>query len=223
MIELVEDLGGPLLLIALLPVILILSLYLWVEYKVRNPIIVSHPYPKYKDVSRGMVSLAGSYNPPHLGHLAMLRYLSERHDTVYAIIGFNPRKKYAVTPQARIDMVKRAVEEAGLKNVKAVLVEGLIWRWCARKGVGIMYRGVRSWGEDGADESKLAWQNYFYPFVLGPFTRPVDTVFLEGDPSYNHISSTVVRNLADDGNIEALSNLVPKVITDDVIKSYREE
>lgn len=41
------------------------------------PMIVTYPW---KDIEKEdtIVVLAGSYNPPHLGHLAMLEYLSKR-------------------------------------------------------------------------------------------------------------------------------------------------
>jgi hypothetical protein len=43
------------------------------------PVIVTYPWSETKDQEdKRTVILAGSYNPPHLGHLAMLEYLSKR-------------------------------------------------------------------------------------------------------------------------------------------------
>jgi hypothetical protein len=46
------------------------------------PRVISYPWPSNQgndpQEKKMTVVLAGSYNPPHLGHLAMLTHLSER-------------------------------------------------------------------------------------------------------------------------------------------------
>jgi len=76
------------------------------------------------------VILAGSYNPPHNGHLAMLSYLSQRYGKVLAVIGTNPNKTYDVSPEERAEMLRTMInvsndddddDHHGPKNVR---VEG---------------------------------------------------------------------------------------------------
>jgi ABC-type molybdate transport system substrate-binding protein len=43
-----------------------------------SPTIIAFPWKKTESKEKITVILAGSYNPPHLGHLAMLNYLAER-------------------------------------------------------------------------------------------------------------------------------------------------
>ena len=43
-----------------------------------SPTIITYPWKREDKKSERTVVLAGSYNPPHLGHLAMLEYLSKR-------------------------------------------------------------------------------------------------------------------------------------------------
>jgi len=79
------------------------------------PIIISFPWPKEEDTPKKtsrdkIVILAGSYNPPHLGHLAMLQYLSQRYERVIAVVGFNPNKKYLVTPVQRQRLLERMIQ-----------------------------------------------------------------------------------------------------------------
>lgn len=42
------------------------------------PTIIGYPWEEGYTKEHKTVILAGSYNPPHLGHLAMLKYLSKR-------------------------------------------------------------------------------------------------------------------------------------------------
>jgi hypothetical protein len=44
-----------------------------------SPTIIGYPWEEGSDKQNKTVILAGSYNPPHLGHLAMLEYLSKRY------------------------------------------------------------------------------------------------------------------------------------------------
>ena len=60
------------LLILLLGIILIVK-------RLYFPTIIPYPWPVVKKDKTTKVVLAGSYNPPHFGHFAMLIYLSERY------------------------------------------------------------------------------------------------------------------------------------------------
>ena len=57
-----------------------------------------------------MVVMAGSFNPPHNGHLAsraILEYLSKRYgQEVIVVIGVNLTKKYLVSPVHVLDSKK---------------------------------------------------------------------------------------------------------------------
>jgi cytidyltransferase-like protein len=124
---------------------------------------------------RGSVILAGSFNPPHKGHVAMLSHLSKRYQKVYAVIGFNPSKTYAVTPEQRSAVLKTMVEH--LENVEPVTVRGYIWRFALEKRAVAVYRGIRSWRLDGAAERFLELQNRVGPPLMA-LTWPYATTFL---------------------------------------------
>lgn len=69
------------------------------------------------------VVLAGSYNPPHRGHLAMLLYLSKRYGRVIAIIGVNPKKRYQVSPDERAALLRKMLQGVAAANVQ---VQGML-------------------------------------------------------------------------------------------------
>jgi len=103
------------------PAVLLVKRILW-------PTIISHPW-KFPDSEQGrrkdkhkVVVLAGSFNPPHLGHLAMLEYLAERYGEVIAVVGMNPDKKYVVTPTERAQFIQDMISEKGIKG--KIRVEG---------------------------------------------------------------------------------------------------
>ena len=73
------------LLLGGLVMVLLLVLLLWgmignLIFRIVNPTILRHPWPLRHEPGdqQRIVVLAGSYNPPHNGHLAMLSYLAER-------------------------------------------------------------------------------------------------------------------------------------------------
>ena len=172
------------------------------------------------------VVLAGSYNPPHRGHVAMLSYLSQRYGEVIAVVGMNPAKKYAVSPQQRAEFIQQMIdaEEEIKDNVRVEVVQGYIWRFAFREGVSIMFRGIRSWAKDGDEERYLHFLNTWGPMVFGPLRWPLPTQFLEGKPEYNHISSTLIRNMCVEakkkGTEADLTALVPEGVADGVAKAY---
>lgn len=169
------------------------------------------------------VVLAGSYNPPHYGHLHMLKYLAERFGQVIVVVGMNPDKKYLVSPEERAQLLRRMIQEERVgKNVKVEVVQGYIWRTVKRMGARIFFRGIRSWEKDGVDERSLQILNTWGPLLLGPLWWPLPTIFLEGKPEYNHVSSTLIRNLCKDGKAgeKELKTLVPPCIANDVAIMY---
>ena len=102
------------------------------------------------------------------------------------------------------------------------VVKGYIWRRVKREGAQIFFRGIRSWEKDGKEERSLQILNTWGPLVLGPLWWPLPTVFLEGKPEYNHVSSTLIRDLCSDGafRVEDLYRLVPQSIAKDVSDLY---
>ena len=104
-------------------------------------------------------------------------------------------------------------------------VSGYIWRFAKSEGASVFFRGIRSWEKDGQDERSLQILNTWGPLLLGP-TWPVPTVYLEGKPEYNHVSSTLIRNICRGGattattTTESLSSLVPSQVTEKVTILY---
>ena len=88
-------------------------------YRIFWPRIITYPWNEEAvhgasgtmDQQRTVV-FAASYNPPHYGHLRMLEHLSRRYSKVIAVVGFNPSKKYLVSPEQRADLLREMLKKS---------------------------------------------------------------------------------------------------------------
>ena len=72
--------------------------------------------------------------------------------------------------------------------------------------------------------------NTWGPLLYGPLYWPIPTIYLEGKPDYNHISSTLIRDLSKDIGKKAsehveqsLQELVPPEVANEVALLYSPE
>jgi len=176
------------------------------------------------------VVFAGSFNPPHWGHLVMIRYLAERYGRVICCIGVNPNKQYDVTPRTRAQILREMLsgsddDKNRCKNVQVEVVSGYIWSYARTQNVSLFFRGIRTWAADGPEERHLQILNTWGPMLLGRIL-PLKTIFLEGDPRYLNVSSTAVRQICADmaqgrNNDERLTRWVPACVLERVVEAYR--
>ena len=114
----------PLTLIIHCVTVTILIVFSILLYHVLNPTVLKHPWPtQYKDKGGHWdsdrdtsVVFAGSFNPPHNGHLVMIKYLARRYKEVHLVIGVNRKKTYKVSPMERADILKKMVGTLGLQD-----------------------------------------------------------------------------------------------------------
>jgi phosphopantetheine adenylyltransferase len=112
------------------------------------------------------------------------------------------------------------------------VIQGYIWRTVQRQGACVFFRGIRSWEKDGNEERKLQILNTWGPLLYGPLWWPMPTVFLQGDPQYAHISSTLIRDVCQSrtsatnrtaDHESTLGSLVPSSIAKSVMQLYGEK
>ena len=93
-------------------------------YRILRPSIVEYPWDECSsnesDELNETVVFAASYNPPHHGHIRMLEYLSKKYKRVIAVVGFNPSKKYLVSPEDRANLLREMLKS----RTQNVTVEG---------------------------------------------------------------------------------------------------
>lgn len=128
----------------------------------------------------------GTFDPLTLGHLDLIRRAAGLFGTVVVAVAMAHHKKTLFSLNERLEMARAAVVPYG--NVEVAPFEGLVRDFAVARGARAMLRGVRS-VTDFDYESQLAGMNR----ALAP---EIETVFMTPDAHYQHISSTLVREIA---------------------------
>ena len=136
-----------------------------------NPVIAVYP---------------GTFDPVTLGHQDLIRRAAGLFGTVIVAVAAAHHKKTLFSLEERLESVRELVQPYA--NVKVEGFSGLVRDFAVAHGARAMLRGVRS-VTDFDYESQLAGMNR----ALAP---DVETVFLTPDARYQHISSTLVREIA---------------------------
>ncbi|WOO86933.1 pantetheine-phosphate adenylyltransferase [Mollicutes bacterium LVI A0039] len=127
----------------------------------------------------------GSFDPITLGHLEIIKRISNQYEKVYVVIGRNASKCPFLDAEDRRDLIAEITRQ--YKNVEVVIDDGLVVDFCKSVGCKTIIRGVRS-VHDFTSEQNLAYNNAH----LEP---DIETLLIFGRQEYMHISSSGVREL----------------------------
>lgn len=142
---------------------------------------------------------AGSFCPPTLGHLDIIRRAAAMFDEVIVAAMVQQEKRYVFSPEVRRQMLETITRE--FPNVRVAVDDGLLVDLVHRENADVIVRGLRG-AEDLNFEMQLAWGNR----QIGG----VETVFLPCRPEFSMISSTIVRDCAAHG--APIDRMVPGAI-----------
>lgn len=157
---------------------------------------------------------AGSFDPFTLGHEDIVQRGARVFSRVTIGIGINPDKRPLFEPQERVDLVKRATSD--LPNVTVQSFEGLAVDFLKSVNAGVMLRGIRSLSDIEA-EFTMTLANH----ALSP---EIETVFLMASEKYTHVSSTLIKQIAQMGgeaHYDQLSQFVPETIIKPLLAKYQ--
>ena len=128
----------------------------------------------------------GTFDPPTLGHEDLIRRARALFERVTVGLAVHPTKASLFSVEERLDLLRRLT--AGQPGVAVERVDGLVVDACERLGCDVLVRGVRS-GTDFDYEVTMARSNR----ALRP---RVDTVLLVPDGPIEHVTGTIVRQVA---------------------------
>ena len=147
----------------------------------------------------------GSFDPVTIGHQDIIARASKLFDRVYVSIVPNGTKTHPMfTDEQKLALMRASVEE--FPNVEAELGGGLLTDYALRKNAQFLVRGVRN-SVDFDAEQQLS---LIY----------LETVLLVAEPKFQHISSTMVREMIKYG--QDLEKYMP-LRAAELVKGWRED
>ncbi|MBT2485684.1 MULTISPECIES: pantetheine-phosphate adenylyltransferase [unclassified Microbacterium] len=140
-------------------------------------------------MSSRIAVVPGSFDPPTLGHLDVIRRAAKLYDELHVLVVHNPGKEAMLPIAQRLSLLERSIEEDGMagKIVIGSWSMGLLVDYARDVGAGVLVKGIRS-QIDVAYESPMA--------IVNRHLADIETVFLLPDPSHALVSSSLVRQVA---------------------------
>lgn len=137
----------------------------------------------------------GTFDPLTLGHWDLIKRGSALFDQLAVAVMTNTSKDPLFTVDERVAQIKEVV--SGLDNVSVITATGLTVDLMNRIGADYLMRGLRN-VNDFQYENDIATMNHF-------LDDQVETVFFLAAPQYQHLSSSLLKEVAwSGGNIDAL-------------------
>ena len=155
----------------------------------------------------------GSFDPLTLGHVDIIRRGAAIFDRITVGIGINPDKRPLFTPEERLSLAQSVLSP--LKNVELRCFEGLTVEFIRLCGARVLLRGVRTLS-DIETEFTMTLANR----ALDP---EIDTLFLMASERYTHVSSTLIKQIAQlaaGSAIGKLNEFVPHEVIEPLLRKY---
>jgi pantetheine-phosphate adenylyltransferase len=148
----------------------------------------------------------GSYDPVTVGHIDIAARASILFDEVVIAVVHNPAKSGNFPVAQRVELIEQGLAEdprsAGADNISIDDVPGgLLVDYCAQIGASAVVKGLRS-GTDFAYELPMA--------LMNRHLTELETIFIPGDPRYEHVSSSLIREVHSLGG--DVAGLVPAAV-----------
>jgi pantetheine-phosphate adenylyltransferase len=142
----------------------------------------------------------GSFDPPHNGHLDVLRRAARLFDEVIVAVAWNEQKRALFSAAERVALLGECARELG--NVRVATFPGLLVDFARAAQAGAVIRGLRA-VSDFEFEFQMALMNR----KLEP---ALETVFLTPVEQYTYLSSRLVKEIAQLGG--AVGDFVPPCV-----------
>jgi pantetheine-phosphate adenylyltransferase len=154
-------------------------------------------------MSNRIAVVPGSFDPPTLGHLDIIRRAAGLYDELHVLVVHNPDKEGMLPIALRLRLLEQSIEEAEIEGQITVGAwsVGLLVDYAQEVGAGVLIKGIRS-QVDVAYETPMA--------IVNNHLTGVETVFLLADPANSAVSSSLVRQVAGLGG--DVSPYVPQAV-----------
>ena len=140
-------------------------------------------------MSNRIAVVPGSFDPPTLGHLDVIRRAARLYDTVHVVVVHNPDKQAMLPIAQRLSLLEQSIAEQEIDGdiVIASWSMGLLVDYATDVNAGVLVKGIRS-QVDVTYETPMA--------IVNRNLAGIETVFLLPDPAHALVSSSLVRQVA---------------------------
>ena len=152
---------------------------------------------------------AGTFDPPTLGHEALINDALKIFDEVVVAIMVNPAKTPCFTMEERKEMLSLAFGKDG--RVRVVEFSGTVAELMARENTSVYVRGIRN----GTD---LDFENANF-YASCKLDESITAVYIPCRQNLLHISSSMVRNSLKFGT--AIDEYVSSAVKDYIINKVK--
>lgn len=177
----------------------------------------------------------GSYDPVTAGHLDVIQRCTHLFDEVHVLVAVNAAKTPLFSEDERVNIIKEAVRDLQKSNttcesnessescesiasiasskssesaascgkIVVASTSGLITDYCTKVGATAIVKGLR---QNGDYEAELGMA------LVNRKLAGIETLFLPADPILEHVSSSVVKDVArHGGNVTGMvpDNVIP--------------
>lgn len=132
----------------------------------------------------------GSYDPVTAGHLDVIERSSRLFEAVHVLVAVNAAKTPMFSAQDRVQAIRRALDEDGYPQVQVASTTGLVTDYCTQVGATVIVKGLR---QNGDYEAELGMA------LVNRKLARAETLFIPADPVLEHISSSIVKDVARHG------------------------
>ena len=154
----------------------------------------------------------GTFDPPTLGHLDVIRRGYKLFDHLIVAVGRNPDKSELFPVAQRLELIRTLVAEWPTVSVESY--EGLTVELVRQRGAVAILRGLRN---------MTGLQYEFQLALTNRAVADVDTVFIMTNERFAFTSSSLIRQIAAlGGNLDNLSTLLPPRVIE-YLREYRDK
>ena len=131
------------------------------------------------------VLISGSFDPPTLGHLDIIKRASDVFDSVVVCIFVNSAKKYAYGTEKRKEMLLSMCRD--LSNVTVDSSDETVPAYCRKNGITLLVKGIRN-------SADLEYENALFELYRSQ-NADLEVVYFPSNAKYSWVSSTAAREV----------------------------
>lgn len=146
----------------------------------------------------------GTFDPPTLGHVDIVKRCSCFVDKLYLGVGLNSNKpQVAFSCEERVALLKRLFKEN--PQIEVVAFKGLLVDFVAAHSIALVIRSIRTASDVDFEIAQAS---------LNRQMTGIETLWISAAPQYRDLSSTLVQEIARAG--KSLDRFVPSPIVKEV-------